>query len=111
MPTEKAKRISIKVQLIRKIQKRRKKMKILIFLALISAISSSSDFVQRRVYFEKNETLLRENGRLAGGDQAGNTDFPFVADFTTFWPGGSMGSCTGSIIASFIVMTSRDCML
>lgn len=93
----------------------------LIFVAICVVFARAEEFVTRNVIFEENmtkseaETRIQNsplrNSRLAGGSGAIATDFPFVADITTFWFNGEVRGCTGSIIATFIIMTSRDCLL
>jgi hypothetical protein len=97
-------------------------MKILQFFSLVICVIfvSAEDFVRRDVIFENKMTKseveekvknLPRNSRLANGNPATDTDLPYVVDITTFWFNGEVRQCTGSIISSFMVMTSRDCFL
>lgn len=93
----------------------------LIFSLFFSFVLSHDDFTRREVTFGENLTkeeartihdgLKSRGSRLAGGTVASDTDFPFAADVVAVWPDRTSQGCSGAIIATFIILTSRDCML
>lgn len=97
-------------------------LKIFLYFSLLFTHSLSYDgFTRREVKFEENLTqkealeiynqIHKVQGLLLGGSQATNDQFPFVADVLSIWDTQPGSVCTGSIIASNIVITARECML
>jgi secreted trypsin-like serine protease len=92
----------------------------LIFIAIFALASASYDktkFAAREAELfvpKDTQEFIKEvggGGRISNGGDASDIAYPYAVEVTTRWRTGEISTCTGSIISTSYVITSRTCIL
>lgn len=97
-------------------------LKKVIFCALLALASANLDtkkFAKREsevLVPENKEEFIKEvsggrRSRISNGDDASDIAYPYAVDITTRWPNGARSICTGAILSTSYIITSRTCIL